>query len=639
MFKTLCNLFSPSRDKKHNPPSSAPSPKGAYETLMLISRNQEAITTKLDAIRSAANKMAVDRHSPVAAQGYSIQPGGHPKTVRLTTEPSNPKAPERLLALRHEADRHGQAPMAQGCNLTRTLPDNKTGSQPQTPDGVANQPRFLKVENGFMPISAPAANEINALDCTSTTSTLPTTRVESDLLIIAITAMERTTTTDTSVTPPNDISTQTESSISTSDNNTETSYVMSEADTESNVQKHQTNDILNGGTIESETKTSETTAATSVSAGALGSVRSDIHHTHESCASGTASSSGSSPSPPIHDNSSEKSFGETSTGDSLDSLTGESSIDDEDQDEQVPVAKAQKPNVLPPFVPPTWSDDGDEVDMWEEAFNNYQDTPDPLPAPATDLPSPSVNDSNVDYSPSEGDQAEQLSVEEPERQTTLPPFVRPVWSEDANEVDMWDEAWEEGGDNEPDSSPASQATVPPRLAENDSQIDAWGQAFDQVLTAEEFNPAPPVQKFHYATREAQSRLNYIKRYLSLPEDMPPVRIILKIMKIPTAPYQAACDNPALLRAALDIDWDGIINDLPWPTEEYDPEVEKDWSMMQYWIDSGARFFAWVDKDHNWTSVQPDERSVRLSWETLFDEEYGEGPKNTALRYRRQFALE
>lgn len=144
------------------------------------------------------------------------------------------------------------------------------------------------------------------------------------------------------------------------------------------------------------------------------------------------------------------------------------------------------------------------------------------------------------------------------------------------------------------------------------------------------SPGPPLQRqgrYHYTSDAAARRFDYMKSYLSLRENSRPINILLLIIHYRRS---VACDaartNPAFLRAGLEIDWKGILDELP--LSEHDTDLEQRYNrlVVKAWLDYGGYLFAETDCYDNDIFVREDEEDAKLSWPELVARHDLEGPK-------------
>ncbi|RKU40679.1 hypothetical protein DL546_003837 [Coniochaeta pulveracea] len=125
----------------------------------------------------------------------------------------------------------------------------------------------------------------------------------------------------------------------------------------------------------------------------------------------------------------------------------------------------------------------------------------------------------------------------------------------------------------------------------------------EVITEPRHPPPPPtprpvyilpseakVGRAHYASPDGIRRLDYIKSYLCLPPELTPAQLILKLQTVyPNVASQAAQANPALLRAADELDFDGILGteELPYPPP---PDGNLKQLTAQHWHAQGVKMF-------------------------------------------------
>jgi hypothetical protein len=149
---------------------------------------------------------------------------------------------------------------------------------------------------------------------------------------------------------------------------------------------------------------------------------------------------------------------------------------------------------------------------------------------------------------------------------------------------------------------------------------------------------PPLKKakYHYTTTQAALRFAYIKQYLSLRPGMRPVEIVVNILTCgKKAASHAARKNQALLRAAEDIDWSGIVDDLPQPRHPRDWGRIKTVQMVEVWIKRGGHLFTeGMDEKKNPILILPKVGSEKLSWEELLELEERTEPQKR--RYDHHF---
>lgn len=172
-----------------------------------------------------------------------------------------------------------------------------------------------------------------------------------------------------------------------------------------------------------------------------------------------------------------------------------------------------------------------------------------------------------------------------------------------------------------------------------SEIDEFAQAWTANVarsrptsapsSSSRTTPQPPTQpavplirrkgKYLYSTSAADRRFEYIKSYLSLREDAKPASILLLLIHYrPFAACAAARRNPAFLRAAQDIDWTGILDEMPVSrgdgrdhTRRYNRHVVKTW--FQY---GGGHVFAKTDRNGDIVVLIEDEDDAALTWPEL-----------------------
>lgn len=144
------------------------------------------------------------------------------------------------------------------------------------------------------------------------------------------------------------------------------------------------------------------------------------------------------------------------------------------------------------------------------------------------------------------------------------------------------------------------------------------------------SPGPPLRRqgrYHYTSDAAARRFDYMKSYLSLRENSRPINILLLIIHYRRS---AACDaartNPAFLRAGLEIDWTGILDELP--LSEHDTDLEQKYNrlVVKTWLDYGGYLFAETDRYDNDIFVREDEENAKSSWPELVAQEDLEGSK-------------
>jgi hypothetical protein len=189
---------------------------------------------------------------------------------------------------------------------------------------------------------------------------------------------------------------------------------------------------------------------------------------------------------------------------------------------------------------------------------------------------------------------------------------------------------------------AAQRAVLPPPGSTLSEIDAFAQAWSEnATTPHQPDPVPPPSapapqspglpnvplirrdgKYLYSTTAADRRFDYIKSYLHLREEIKPISILLLLVHYrPKAACSAARRNPAFLRAAQDIDWTGILDEMPTAghgndsTRIYNRHVIKTW--FKY---GGGHVFAGTDRDGDTVFLQEDEDDAELSWPALMARE-------------------
>lgn len=134
-----------------------------------------------------------------------------------------------------------------------------------------------------------------------------------------------------------------------------------------------------------------------------------------------------------------------------------------------------------------------------------------------------------------------------------------------------------------------------------------------------------IGRFHYTSPQGILRLNYIKSYLSLPPDRTPVQLILKLQgSYSTVAAHAAQANPALLRAADELDFDGILGteELPYPPPPggtLKQLTARDWQAqsVKMFLQEGSNLFFKVGRR--------EQERIQRKWErmrvaTTFEEE-------------------
>ncbi|OIW35268.1 hypothetical protein CONLIGDRAFT_627326 [Coniochaeta ligniaria NRRL 30616] len=186
-------------------------------------------------------------------------------------------------------------------------------------------------------------------------------------------------------------------------------------------------------------------------------------------------------------------------------------------------------------------------------------------------------------------------------------------------------------DDEAAPSPAShegEQASPPR-GTTSSELDTFVKAWHDNIATHSGVTLPPLRhdgKCHYTSAAASRRFDYIKSYLSLRESMRPINIFLLLIHYRRS---AACDaarrNPAFLRAALDIDWDGIIDELPPRRHKNDSLQMYNKHVIRTWFDCGGYIFTEPDPDGVPVIVFEDAESAELSWPELLAREDLEGP--------------
>ncbi|KAH8910777.1 hypothetical protein BR93DRAFT_955829 [Coniochaeta sp. PMI_546] len=188
---------------------------------------------------------------------------------------------------------------------------------------------------------------------------------------------------------------------------------------------------------------------------------------------------------------------------------------------------------------------------------------------------------------------------------------------------------------------ARQAVLPPpgsKLSEIDAFAEAWSA---NVADHSDPSPRPPYGpplrrhgKYHYTSAAAARRFDYIKSYLSLREGSRPINIFLLIIHYRRA---AACDaarrNPAFLRAALDIDWDGILDELPHLRHKNDHLQIYNRHVIKTWLDCDGYMFTETDRHGDPIFVLEDEASAKLTWPELVAREDLERLEKRRYDYR------
>jgi hypothetical protein len=177
-----------------------------------------------------------------------------------------------------------------------------------------------------------------------------------------------------------------------------------------------------------------------------------------------------------------------------------------------------------------------------------------------------------------------------------------------------------------------------KLSELDAFAEAWSEnvANDSDLIA--LAPSGPQlrrhRKYHYTSAAAARRFDYIKSYLSLRESSQPINIFLLIIHYrPSTACDAARRNSAFLRAALDIDWDGLLDELPDPRQTNDPLQIYNRRVVKNWFNWGGHLFTETGRYGDPIFVQEDEESAKLSWPELLAREDLEGPRKRRYDYR------
>jgi hypothetical protein len=129
-------------------------------------------------------------------------------------------------------------------------------------------------------------------------------------------------------------------------------------------------------------------------------------------------------------------------------------------------------------------------------------------------------------------------------------------------------------------------------------------------------PSPRPGKYSYTSPEAASRLTYIRSYLSLPKDKASADVLLALLhRYRRAAYQAARRNGAFLRAAQDIDWTGILEELP--PSRADNRLLHDRQLIKTWLEAKRGLvFSQTDDDGDTVYLLEDEDDKKLSFEEL-----------------------
>lgn len=102
-------------------------------------------------------------------------------------------------------------------------------------------------------------------------------------------------------------------------------------------------------------------------------------------------------------------------------------------------------------------------------------------------------------------------------------------------------------------------------------------------------------KYHYTTSEAAKRLDYIKKHLLLDVDISPEDVVCYyLMNYRKTFADAGSRNPILVRAGEEIDWSGILDDVPYPDDADDALILFYRNLMSAWLERGPHLFHQLD---------------------------------------------
>ncbi|KAB5511233.1 hypothetical protein GE09DRAFT_1232694 [Coniochaeta sp. 2T2.1] len=153
---------------------------------------------------------------------------------------------------------------------------------------------------------------------------------------------------------------------------------------------------------------------------------------------------------------------------------------------------------------------------------------------------------------------------------------------------------------------------------------------DESLSDNVPGPLVKYTKNHYTSPEGEARLDYIKDYISLHPATLPAHLVFFFIEPgrQRTLRQAAWDNPAFLRATLEIDFDGILHGIPWPTENSNPYLEYYWNLMEAWLESGAQLL--TDEKNETLPLKEWDCCIPASWEQLLEYVEEELPTDSSL---------
>jgi hypothetical protein len=135
-----------------------------------------------------------------------------------------------------------------------------------------------------------------------------------------------------------------------------------------------------------------------------------------------------------------------------------------------------------------------------------------------------------------------------------------------------------------------------------------------------------VGRFHYTSAQGILRLNYIKSYLSLSPDLTPAQLIHKLQtSYSTTAASAAQANPALLRAADELDFDGLLGteELPYPPPTGGRDLRQ--ITAKHWHAQGVKMFLQEGSNLFFKVGRREQDRIKRKWErmratTTFEEE-------------------